>query len=168
MPVPDGRDGDAARGFRGYGKSKDHRDDLPQVVTGMAVTGDGIPVRVWCWPGNTNDSALIRQVKDDMRDWALAKIVWVADRGFISAENRRHLRKGDHHYIIGGEAPLRLRGGHRRLVPAGPLPGGVCEPAVEEVRIAEDEWVRDLPQPAGSRAGRRRPDPDARPVPSVV
>jgi hypothetical protein len=38
-------------GFRAYGKSKDHRDDLPQVVIGMAVTRDGIPVRVWCWPG---------------------------------------------------------------------------------------------------------------------
>ena len=51
----------------------------------MAVTRDGIPVRVWCWPGNTTDSALIRQVKDDMRDWTLSKIVWVADRGFSSA-----------------------------------------------------------------------------------
>jgi hypothetical protein len=57
-----------AAGFRSYGKSKDHRDDLPQVVVGMAVTRDGIPVRVWCWPGNTADSALIRQVKDDLRD----------------------------------------------------------------------------------------------------
>ena len=40
-------------GFRTYGKSKDSRDDLPQIVIGMAVTRDGIPVRVWCWPGNT-------------------------------------------------------------------------------------------------------------------
>jgi hypothetical protein len=87
--------------FRAYGKSKDHRDDLPQVVIGMAVTRDGIPVRVWCWPGNTADSALIRQVKDDMRDWALARVVWVADRGFSSAANRRYLRSGDHHYIVG-------------------------------------------------------------------
>ena len=50
-------------GFRTYGKSTDSRDDLPQIVIGMAVTRDGIPVRVWCWPGDTNDSALIRQVK---------------------------------------------------------------------------------------------------------
>ena len=42
-----GQDG----GFRTYGKSKDSRDDLPQVVIGMAVTRAGIPVRVWCWPG---------------------------------------------------------------------------------------------------------------------
>ena len=69
-------------GFRTYGKSKDGRDGLPQVVVGMAVTRTGIPVRVWCWPGNTNDSALIRQVKTEMRDWSLSRIVWVADRGF--------------------------------------------------------------------------------------
>jgi Transposase DDE domain len=96
-------EGDGANrvGFRTYGKSKDSRDDLPQIVIGMAVTRDGIPVRVWCWPGNTNDSALIRQVKDDMRDWTLSKIVWVADRGFSSERNRRYLRQGDHAYIIG-------------------------------------------------------------------
>ena len=50
----------------------------------MAVTREGIPV-----PGNTSDSKLIRPVKDDMRDWSLARIVWVADRGFTSADNRR-------------------------------------------------------------------------------
>jgi hypothetical protein len=91
-----GQDGKLAA-FRAFGKSKDHRDDLPQVVIGMAVTRDGIPVRVWCWPGGTADSKLIRQVKDDMRDWTLAKIVWVADRGFASKDNRRYLRAGDHH-----------------------------------------------------------------------
>ena len=67
----------------------------------MAVTRDGIPVRVWCWPGNTSDSALIRQVKNDMRDWTLARVVWVADRGFSCEDNRRYLRQGDHQYIIG-------------------------------------------------------------------
>lgn len=94
-------------GFRTYGKSKDGRDDLPQIVIGMAVTRTGIPVRVWCWPGNTNDSALIRQVKTDMRDWSLARVVWVADRGFASAENRRFLQQAGGHYILGE----KLRGG---------------------------------------------------------
>jgi hypothetical protein len=100
---PDAEPVDAVRdvGFRTHGKSKDHRDDLPQVVIGMAVTREGIPVRVWSWPGNTSDSKLIRQVKDDMRDWSLARIVWVADRGFSSAENRRYLQRAGGHYIIG-------------------------------------------------------------------
>ena len=64
-----------------------------QIVIGMAVTRDGIPVRVWRRPGNTSDSALIRQVKTDMRDWVLGKVIWVADRGFSSAKNRRFLQQ---------------------------------------------------------------------------
>jgi len=36
-----------------------------------------------------------------MRDWTLARVMWVADRGFSSAQNRRELRRGGGHYIIG-------------------------------------------------------------------
>jgi len=79
------------------------------VVIGMAVTRSGIPIRVWCWPGNTNDSALIRQVKDDLKAWKLARVVWVADRGFSSAENRRYLQRASGHYIIGE----KLRGDNK-------------------------------------------------------
>ena len=106
----DDADPDKAAGFRTHGKSKDSRDDLPQIVIGMAVTRDGIPVRVWSWPGSTSDSALIRQVKTDMRDWVPGKVIWVADRGFSSARNRRFLQQGAGGYIIGEklrtESPL--------------------------------------------------------------
>jgi hypothetical protein len=126
-------------GFRIYGKSKDHRDDLPQVVIGMAVTRDGIPVRIWCWPGNTADSKLIRQVKDDMRDWTLARIVWVADRGFASAKNRRYLRSGNQHYIIGE----KLRSGSAEADAALSRQGRYQDVAenlqVKEVRISDAE-----------------------------
>ena len=91
---------DKTAGFRTEGKSKDSRDDLPQIIIGMAVTRGGIPVRVWSWPGNTGDSGLIRQVKADMRDWSLGRVVWVTDRGFSSEENRRYLQAGAGHYII--------------------------------------------------------------------
>jgi Transposase DDE domain len=126
-------------GFRTWGKSKDHRDDLPQIVIGMAVTRDGIPVRIWCWPGDTSDSALIRQVKDDMRDWCLSKVIWVADRGFTSAENRRYLRKGGGSYIIGE----KLRSGSAEAQAALSRQGRYKDVAgnlkVKEVKIAEDE-----------------------------
>jgi transposase len=90
-----------APAFRTYGHSKDARDDLPQIVIGMAVTRTGIPIRVWCWPGNQNDQELIRQVKDDLRAWKLSRVVWVADRGFQSEENRRYMQRAGGHYIFG-------------------------------------------------------------------
>jgi hypothetical protein len=132
----------ATVGFRTWGHSKDHRSDLPQVVVGMAVTRSGIPVRVWCWPGNTNDSALIRQVKDDLLAWKLGRVVWVADRGFSSAENRRYLQRAGGHYIVGeklrgdsaeAKAALSRQGRYHRV--AGNL-------AVKEV-VIDDGVMRD-------------------------
>ena len=149
-PVPRDKDGNVTAdeekaaggkpaGFRAYGKSKDHRDDLPQVVIGMAVTRDGIPVRIWCWPGNTADSKLIRQVKDDMRDWTLSRIVWVADRGFTSAENRRYLRQGDHHYIIGEKLRSGSAEAQAALSRQGRYQDVTANLKVKEVKISESE-----------------------------
>lgn len=95
----EGEDGQAP--FRVYGHSKDHRDDLPQIVIGLAVTRQGIPVRVWCWPGNTSDMSVLREVKDDMRGWRLGRVITVVDRGFSSDENLAYLTRAGGHWIAG-------------------------------------------------------------------
>ena len=98
---PDAAGEDGAPAFRAYGHSKDHRPDLPQVVIGLAVTREGIPVRVWVWPGNTNDMSVISEVKDDLRGWRLGRVVAVVDRGFSSDENLRYLTRAGGHWIAG-------------------------------------------------------------------
>lgn len=128
--------------WRSYGHSKDHRPDLPQVVIGMAVTREGIPVRVWTFPGDTSDQVLIRTVKDDLSAWNLNRVILALDRGFTSAENRRYLQHGGGHYIVGeklrgnsAEAAAALsRQGRYRTV-AGNL-------RVKEVRV-DDGTARD-------------------------
>jgi hypothetical protein len=102
----DGED-EGVDGFRRFGHSKDHRPDLPQVVIGLAVTREGIPVRCWCWPGNTNDMTVIKQVKDDLRGWRLGRVVTVVDRGFASDDNLVYLTRAGGHWIAGE----RLRDG---------------------------------------------------------
>jgi len=99
-------DGDDA--LRRYGHSKDHRPDLPQIVIGLAVTKEGIPVRCWCWPGNTNDQQVLAEVRDDMRDWKLGRVITVVDRGFSSADSLAYLRRAGGHYIAG----MRMRDGN--------------------------------------------------------
>jgi transposase len=98
---PDPADSDSAGGFRRYGHSKDHRRDLPQIVIGLAVTREGIPVRCWCWPGNTNDQAILPEVRDGLRGWRLGRVVTVVDRGFSSRENLAYLQRAGGHYIAG-------------------------------------------------------------------
>jgi transposase len=94
--------------FRLYGHSKDHRPDLPQIIIGLAVTKEGIPVRVWCWPGSTSDQTILPEVKDGIRDWRLGRVITVVDRGFSSADNLACLRRGGGHFIAG----MRMRDGN--------------------------------------------------------
>jgi hypothetical protein len=111
--------------------------NLPKIVIGLAVTRDGIPVRVWCWPGNTGDSALIRQVKQDMGDWSLGKIIRVADCGISPAGNRRFQLQGADGYITGE----KLRSGSPHVKAALSWPGRYQQVAgnlqVKEVRITD-------------------------------
>ena len=99
-----------AGGLRRYGHSKDSRPDLPQIVIGLAVTREGIPVRCWVWPGNTADVAVLPEVKDDLRGWRLGRVVTVVDRGFSSKSNLDYLRRAGGHWIAGE----RMRDGNPR------------------------------------------------------
>jgi len=94
-------DEEDANGLRQYGHSKDHRPDLPQVVIGLAVTKEGIPVKCWAMPGNTSDRKTVETVKKDLLGWKLGRCIWVMDRGMSSEENRLILQKAGGHYIIG-------------------------------------------------------------------
>jgi len=137
------RDGQALEGFRRYGKSKDHRDDLPQIVIGLAVTRTGIPVRVWCWPGNTQDQTVLAEVKDDLRAWKLGRVITVVDRGFSAADNLAYLRRAGGHYIAG----MRMRDGNDLVDQALSRQGRYQQVRdnlrVKEVRLdgAEQRWV---------------------------
>ncbi|MEV6930836.1 IS1634 family transposase [Dactylosporangium sp. NPDC051485] len=93
--------------FRRFGHAKDHRGDLPRFVIGLAVTKEGIPVRCWCWPGSPSDQAVLAEVRDDLRDWNLGRVITVVDRGFSSADNLAHLRRAGGHRIAG----MRMRDG---------------------------------------------------------
>lgn len=94
--------------LKAYGKSKQKRDDLPQVTIGLAVTREGIPVRCWILPGNQHDSRCVDQVQKDLNSWNLGRVVWVMDRGMSSEENQRILQRGCGQYILGE----KLSGNH--------------------------------------------------------
>jgi len=85
---------------RKRGHSKNGRDDAPQIVIGLAVTRDGLPVRSWVFPGNTADVTTVERVKNDLRGWRLGRCVFVGDAGMNSEENRRALSLGAGKYIL--------------------------------------------------------------------
>ena len=139
----DGEDPAAADGgLRRLGHSKDHRPDLPQVVIGLAVTREGIPVRVWVWPGNTNDQTVVEQVKSDLTGWRLGRAIYVIDSGFSGQDNLRHLRSAGGHYIAG----VKLRSGMPETEAALSRPGRYREVKdnlrVKEVHVGDGDAAR--------------------------
>lgn len=88
------------RAPRKRGKSKNGRDDAPQIVVGLAVTRDGFPVRHWIFPGNTVDVTTVETVKRDLKGWRLNRCVFVGDAGMVSKDNLRALARGGGRYIV--------------------------------------------------------------------
>jgi hypothetical protein len=100
----------------------------------MAVTRGGIPIRTWCWPGYTADVTMIEQVRADLRDWRLTRMLWVTDRGFACEANRRILQTGGGHYI----QAEKLRGhGANSAVPAALARAGRYRPVAGNLRVKQ-------------------------------
>jgi hypothetical protein len=99
-------EGSLAAGCKTYkaprkrGLAKNGRADAPQIVIGLAVTRDGLPVRHWVFPGNTVDVSTVAQVKDDLRGWKLSRCVFVGDAGMVSQDNLDTLSKSGGKYIL--------------------------------------------------------------------
>lgn len=121
--------------LRRFGHAKNGRDDVPQVVVGLAVTRDGLPVRCWIFPGNTVDVSTVEQVKADLRGWQLGRCVFVGDAGMVSAENLEHLAAGGGRYLVG----TRLKAGDEVTKRVINRPGRY-RPVRENLRVKE-VWV---------------------------
>ena len=99
-------DGDKAEGILNYGYSKEKRFDLKQVIVGVLMTKDGLPIGHEVYPGNTNDIAafkeMIRSVKTRFR---IRRVIIVCDRGMVSEDNLSTLEQDEYEYIVG----MRMR-----------------------------------------------------------
>jgi transposase len=127
---------------RGY--SKDKRGDLPQVVIGLAVTRDGIPVRHWVFPGNTADMNTIEKVKSDLVGWRLGRCIFVHDAGMTSEDNLQYLQRAGGHFIVGRKLKSGEPGAESALARKGPYTEIREHLSAREVTIGNGEKRRRL------------------------
>ena len=95
-------DGDKAENILNYGYSKEKRFDLKQVIVGILMTKEGLPIGHEVYPGNTNDigafKEMIRMVKVRFR---IRRVIIVCDRGMVSEDNIRTLELDGYEYVVG-------------------------------------------------------------------
>jgi Transposase DDE domain len=95
-------EGTSLKGWAKLGKSKDHRPDHLQLVVGVVMRRDGLPVACEIWPGNTADvTTLVPIVQALKKRFSIGQVVLVCDRGMVSAANLKAIEAAGFQYIVG-------------------------------------------------------------------
>src|SRR6266403_468482 len=85
---------------RGY--SRDHRPDCEQMVIALIVNSEGFPFSYETFDGNRADvSTLETMLRMVERKYGKARRIWVLDRGIVSEENLKAIRKREGQYLVG-------------------------------------------------------------------
>jgi hypothetical protein len=136
-----------------YGKSKDHRPDLKQMVVGLALDVHGWPLCCELWPGNTADVTTLLPVVNRLRQrFRVRRVSMVADRGMISARTIAALesKELDCDYILGArmrsvkevsERVLADRGRYQEITPKRETSKDPSPLKVKEVTLAGRRYI---------------------------
>jgi transposase len=76
-----------------FGFNRDRKSGSEQVVIGLLCNGQGCPVGVEVFPGNTQDAqTVLEKIQELRREYGLAEIIFVGDRGMITQTNAEALK----------------------------------------------------------------------------
>lgn len=88
--------------FRKKGFSKNHRGDMPQILIGLFVDGEGYPFDFDFFTGNTFEGHTFQiSVKKLIKKYQLDGLTIVADAGMLSTANLSFLESSHIDYIVG-------------------------------------------------------------------
>jgi transposase len=74
-------------GLVNFGHNRDGKKRFPQIVYGLLCNGDGCPMAVEVFEGNTADPATFSvQINKVRRRFGIQRVVWVGDRGMITSK----------------------------------------------------------------------------------
>jgi len=84
-----------------HGHSRDGKPHNIQVVVGVVMVA-GWPIAHHVWPGNRMDHTTVQDVVRDLNTrFGFGRIVFVGDRGMVTAENLEALKRAEHGFVVG-------------------------------------------------------------------
>lgn len=88
--------------IRQKGYTRDHRSDREQIVIGVVMTQDNIPIAHYTFPGNTADRSTVKEVVSDIKKrFRVESVTLVADKGMVSGKNLKFLLDNGEDFILG-------------------------------------------------------------------
>lgn len=88
--------------LRRFGYSKEMRTDCTQVILGLMLDSEGLPVGYELFPGNTYEGKTLPLILDRLKEaYQIKRLIFVADRGIISAKNLNEITSAGFEFIMG-------------------------------------------------------------------
>ncbi len=85
-----------------YGFSKDGKGNLKQVIVGVLMSREGVPIAHEVFPGNKSDLKSFKEIISTVKTkYNIKRIIFVADRGMVSEENLTLIEEEGMEYILG-------------------------------------------------------------------
>jgi transposase len=87
--------------FAKHGYSRDGKPRNVQVVVGVVMVA-GWPIAHHVWPGNRVDHETVQEVVADLQKrFGFGRVVFVGDRGMVTAEDLELLKRAHHGFVVG-------------------------------------------------------------------
>jgi Transposase DDE domain len=142
-------EGEGGESLGRYGHSKDHRPDRKQMVVGVVLDQEGVPLCCEILPGNATDVTLLLPVAERLsRRFGVERVTLVADRGMIGSKTIEQLETAGWGYILGARMRSQNEVRQEVLSRAGRYqvvgPGSHQGPAtlkVKDVRVEGRRYV---------------------------
>jgi transposase len=135
-----------------WGYNRDGKKGKMQIVFGLLTDGDGEPIAIEVFEGNTSDQAtFIELVKNFGKRFGVQKITFVGDRGMIKSVGIDELHKHDFSYISGITKPQIRTLLKKNIIQLELFDKDVCEVADKDVRYI----LRRNPKRAAEMAATR-------------
>jgi transposase len=135
-----------------HGHSRDGRPRNRQVLVGVVMVDDW-PITHHVFQGSARDASTVSEVLDDLEQrFGLRRVVFVGDRGMVTAANLERLRTREHGYLVG--LTRRRRETSYRYIERALGPWTVC-PAGITAREKTDTPQTRVQEVASDQAGLR-------------
>ncbi|MFZ5986708.1 MAG: IS1634 family transposase [Bacillota bacterium] len=119
-----------------FGHNRDGKKQKKQIVIGLLTDGDGVPVSVEVFKGNTTDpKTFLSQVKKLALRFGICDVTMVGDRGMIKSGQIKELNEVQFHYITAITKPQIEKLMKKDLIQLSLFDENLCEVEIDGVRL---------------------------------
>lgn len=102
--------------LRKFGFSKDCKFKEVQVVMGLLIDSNGLPIGYELFPGNTIDGKTMTMALENIKKrFGINKVIIVADRGLNSKSNLNAIKEAGYGYIVASKIKSMKKSVHKQI-----------------------------------------------------